>query len=74
MPYGENLKINRIHFKKFPNHKLRVKPYKFANIIFKRAILYSIYQELIDNYNEGIALGTGLTSVVRRCWHHSKTN
>ena len=59
MPYGENLKINRIHFKKFSNHKLKVKPYKFANIIFKRPFLYNINMELIDSYNEGIALGIG---------------
>ena len=69
-----NLKPARIHFKKFPNYKITVKPWKFGNVIFKRPFIYWVNKEFSDNYSLGIPLGAGQSCLVRRCWPHDKEN
>lgn len=51
-----------------------MRPYKFADIKFKRPFSYEVNRVFREIFNLGIPLGSGSTASVRRCENHERSN
>ena len=61
-----------VYEKKLNGQKVKVKPYKFGDVVLGRPFLYNMNSELKETHALGIPLGGGQTALVRRAFHHRK--